>query len=70
MQRNVDVGHLTDLLNGIISFGKINMHARGDGRTGWRKIFIIAAKSGNNRSPIECPGERRTSIPSRILSSP
>ena len=27
------------------------MHVRSDGRTGWRKIFVIAAKSGNNRSP-------------------
>ena len=34
MQRNEDVRHLTDFLDGIPSFGKIDMHSGRDGRAG------------------------------------
>jgi hypothetical protein len=44
MQRDDDIGHLLDFLNGVIRLGQVDMHTGCNGRPGGRKIFIVAAK--------------------------
>ena len=49
MQRDEDIRHALNFLDRVIGFGQIDVHAGSDGGSGGGKIFIIAAKSRNNR---------------------